>query len=93
MEPCPLGVLLSGRRSGECLALRWQPTSRLYRCGAITSAAEVVQASLPRFALGAVPLLTWLLGRVARRWVAAGIGCDCDVQSPVATLGLPTQPP
>ena len=93
MEPCPLGVLLSGRRSGECLALRWQLTGRLYRCGAITSAAEVLRTRLPRFVHGVVPLLTWLLERVARRWVAAGIGCDCDVQSPVATLGLPTQPP
>lgn len=81
MEPCPLGVLLSGRRSGACAAVRWQANSQQYRCGAITSAQEVLHARLPVFLHGAVPALAWLLARLARRWVAAGVGCDCDVSS------------
>lgn len=82
MEPCPLGVLLSGRRSGACIALRWQPTSLQYRCGAITQAQEVLRARLPAFAHAAVPLLAALQARLARRSVAAGVGCDCDVPRP-----------
>ena len=79
LEPCPLGVLLSGRRSGACSALRWQPDSRQYRCGAITSAQEVLRDRLPLFVHGGVPPLAALLARAAQRWVAAGVGCDCDV--------------
>lgn len=82
MEPCPLGVLLSGRRSGACAAVCWQASSQQYRCGAITSAQEVLRARLPVFLHGAVPALARLLARLARRWVAAGVGCDCDVSSP-----------
>ena len=82
MEPCPLGVLLSGRRNGVCSALRWHPVSQQYRCGAITSAPEVLRGRLPTFAHGAVPPLAALLARLAQRWVAAGVGCDCDVPRP-----------
>jgi hypothetical protein len=82
MEPCPLGVLLSGRRSGACSALRWQAAKLQYRCGAITQAQEVLRARLPAFAHPAVPLLGAMLARLARRWVAAGVGCDCDVPRP-----------
>ena len=78
MEPCPLGVLLSGRRSGACSALRWQPASLQYRCGAITSAHEVLCARLPKVTHGTVLHCAALLARLARRWVAAGAGCDCD---------------
>lgn len=82
MEPCPLGVLLSGRRRGACSALQWQSASRQYRCGAITCAHEVLRARLPAFAHASVPLLAATLARLAKRWVAAGVGCDCDVLSP-----------
>lgn len=80
LEPCPLGVLLTGRRKGACQAVRWQPDGRLYRCGAITAPESVLRARLPAVLQGAVPPLAGLLGRLARRWVAAGVGCDCDVQ-------------
>jgi len=82
MAPCPLGVLLSGRRSGACSALRWQPVSQQYRCGAITQAQEVLRARMPVFTHAAVPLLAALLARLVRRWVAVGVGCDCDVPRP-----------
>lgn len=67
-EPCPLGMLLSGKRVGACSALRWDERQQLYRCGALTDPVGV----LPRG-------LRWLAGalrRLARRWIAAGIGCD-----------------
>ena len=32
-EPCPLGVLVSLRRTGACTALRWHDTEQRYRCG------------------------------------------------------------
>jgi hypothetical protein len=67
-EPCPLGILLSGKRVGACSALRWDERQQLYRCGALTDPVGV----LPRG-------LRWLaaaLRRLARRWIAAGIGCD-----------------
>ena len=80
LAPCPLGVLLSGQRQGPCRALRWQAEGRLYRCGAITAAQEVLAARLPFWLHWATPLLSVALGRVARRWVAAGMGCDCDAE-------------
>lgn len=80
MEPCPLGVVLTGRRTGACSVLHWQPQHRLYRCGAIVSASDVLRICLPAAFHAFVPLLAWLLERLARRWVAAGMGCDCEVQ-------------
>jgi hypothetical protein len=61
-------MLLSGKRVGACSALRWDERQQLYRCGALTDPVGV----LPRG-------LRWLAGalrRLARRWIAAGIGCD-----------------
>jgi hypothetical protein len=78
-EPCPLGMVLSRRRTGACTALRWDDAQALYRCGAI-SAPETV---LPRRWHWAAPWLT----RLARRWIAAGRGCDSTLQP------LPATPP
>ncbi len=68
-EPCPLGVLLSRRRHGACAALEWQPGEARYRCGALASPAR---------------WLPWLPARLAqalaRRWIAAGVGCDADLE-------------
>lgn len=79
LEPCPLGVLLSGYRSGACRALRWQAADRLYRCGALAVPEAVLAERLPHFLRWTVPWLAAGLRLSARRWVAAGIGCDCDV--------------
>jgi hypothetical protein len=49
----------------------WQPGAGLYRCGMITAPSE----HMPR-------TLRWLspiVGRLARRWIAAGMGCDSDL--------------
>lgn len=71
-EPCPLGRVISRKRTGACDALRWDDTQHLYRCGAISDAEGV---------LG--PHWRWvapLLRRLARRWIAAGIGCDASLR-------------
>lgn len=69
-EPCPLGQVISRRRRGACDALRWDEDQSIYRCGAISHAAGVLG---PRWAFAAP-----LLRRLARRWIAAGAGCDAD---------------
>jgi len=80
MEPCPLGVLLCGKRFGACLALRWQADKLQYRCGAITQPREVLNERLAPAVQFLSPWLAGLLGRWAKRWVAAGVGCDCHVE-------------
>lgn len=80
-EPCPLGMLLSRRRSGACMALRWEAQLRQYRCGAMTAPQDVLRQALPPrlSGLGAV-LLVPLLTRMVRRWIAAGQGCDSSLE-------------
>lgn len=59
-QPCPLGMVLSRRRQGACVALRWSDVQQRYLCSALDHPV-------------------W--GRLARRWIAAGIGCDATVES------------
>ena len=47
LEPCPLGMVLSRKRRGACVALRWQDDARQYRCGAVMAPKEVLQLALP----------------------------------------------
>lgn len=68
VAPCPLGVVVSRRRTGACVALRWSAGDGRYWCGMVADPAAVVGARW-----------RWsgpLLRRLARRWIAAGIGCD-----------------
>jgi hypothetical protein len=60
-EPCPLGVLVTRRRSGACAALVWNDTENAYRCGLLAS--------------------RWLPAAWVRRWIAAGAGCDCTLET------------
>jgi len=82
-EPCPLGVLLSGRRQGACAALRWDDAGMQYRCGAMQVPQEVLAARWPWLPKGWPDGLGRLLARAAPRWVAVGQGCDCDLQVPL----------
>lgn len=96
VEPCPLGMALSGRRTGACEALRWQAATGVYRCGAITEPRAVLQAALPAPLRALAPVLAPVLGRLARRWIAAGVGCDSSVQVEAradAGLQAPRQTP
>ena len=70
-EPCPIGVLVSGRRSGACAALSWNADAGLYRCG-LVAAPKAVLPWLPA-------ALAPLLGRLARRWISAASGCDSSL--------------
>jgi hypothetical protein len=79
-EPCPLGVLLSLSRTGPCKALQWAQAEQQYRCGALG------HGEAPR---GLVRLKAW----VVRRWIAAGAGCDCDLEPlPAATINTSPLP-
>jgi Fe-S-cluster-containing hydrogenase component 2 len=63
-EPCPVGMVISLRRRGACRALRWDDAGRRYRCGLMAGTAR---SRSP-----------W--SRVARRLIAAGVGCDSDAE-------------
>ncbi len=73
-------MLLSRKRHGACHALRWDAAQTQYRCGAITEPLGVVKAALPPALERLAPVLAAVLVRMARRWVAAGQGCDSDLQ-------------
>ena len=40
-QPCPVGMLVSRRRSGACDALRWDESATIYRCGLIDPAHPI----------------------------------------------------
>ena len=69
-QPCPLGMLISGRRFGACDALRWDDSLQRYHCAMVSDPLAV----WPRLPAG----LGRPLQALARRWIAAGAGCDCD---------------
>lgn len=83
LEPCPLGVVLSGRRHGACVALRWHSDGHHYRCGALSASLEVLQRVLPRPMWRLAPWLSPSLARLAKRWIAVGQGCDSTVEPEV----------
>ena len=85
-EPCPIGQLVSGRRTGACAALSWNSGAGLYRCG-LVGAPRTVLPWLPA-------VLAPLLSRLARRWISAASGCDSSLvvetaqsTGPAATAG------
>lgn len=79
-EPCPLGIVLSGTRIGACKALRWHESTSCYVCGAMDTPYEVVQNRLPKGLAWLAKPLAAVLPSLARRWIAAGIGCDSSLQ-------------
>ena len=70
--PCPLGIWLSRRRQGACVALGWSDGTGAegrYFCGAVAEPARWLPW-LPKPAAGAL----------TRRWIAAAKGCDSELQ-------------
>lgn len=76
-EPCPLGMVLSRKRTGACVALIWADDGAdagqgAYRCGALAAPEQVL-----------APRWRWLapvLRRLAARWISAGSGCDAALE-------------
>lgn len=72
-EPCPIGMVVSLKRTGPCSALQWCPDEKTYRCGLLSKIAPSAgwkQNFSPRD----------LTQKLARRLISAGSGCDCDYQ-------------
>lgn len=77
-ETCPAGRILFRRRRGPCPALEWdEQDGRRYRCGLLRSPVAYLPC-LPERTEGGV-------GKLFARWIAAGTGCDSDVEVEVAT--------
>lgn len=89
VQPCPIGMVLSGRRRGACAALRWCPEQAIYRCGALAQPQQVLAARLPRRLRRLVAPLAPVLAALARRGIALDSGCDCDLE--VLRPGVPRQ--
>lgn len=79
-EPCPVGMLVSRKRSGACVALVWRDASGTeparYQCGLMLQAAgqgsEGAARGLPWWRR---VWLAWV-----RRLIASGSGCDASLE-------------
>ncbi len=67
--PCPLGMLISRRRQGACVALLWSEAQQRYLCGAVAAP----QRHLPWLPAALARWLAW-------RWISAASGCDADIE-------------
>lgn len=72
-EPCPVGMLVSRRRRGACNALVWDDTTSRYLCGMVLHPGQHLPWPL-RWSAS-------LWRRWSLRLIAAGIGCDCSLQT------------
>lgn len=73
-EPCPVGMLVSRKRRGACVALVWLQATPIsparYQCGLMLRAA----GAAPRPTIGRRLWLAWV-----RRLISAGSGCDASL--------------
>jgi hypothetical protein len=72
LEPCPVGVLVSRRRTGACKALLWSDAEGRYRCGMVSTPGRFLPWSW-----------RWpdaLVARWSRRLISAGSGCDAALE-------------
>jgi hypothetical protein len=81
VEPCPLGIVLSAKRIGACVAVRWNAPAQQYRCGVVVNATQALDQALPAMLRWLAPVLGWPLARLARRWISVGSGCDSSLQA------------
>lgn len=72
IEPCPLGMIVSRRRRGACIALCWSPADGRYQCGMVIDPGTVTGWTHPWAARA--------LAALAHRWIAAGAGCDAGLE-------------
>ena len=67
--PCPMGMLVTGKRKGPCDALVWSMSASEYRCGLILKPRDFVPVLPER-----------LVRALVHRWIAAGAGCDAHLE-------------
>ena len=79
-EPCPVGIVLTGKRTGACAVLHWDEALGQYRCGAIVATREDLARHLHNRMRWLAPLLGPVMRRLGPRWIAAGDGCDSSLQ-------------
>ena len=72
VSTCPVARLRFLRAAGPCPALAWSAEQSRYLCGLLHSPGRYF-SWLPKRAEN-------LARRLLSRWIAAGIGCDCDVE-------------
>jgi hypothetical protein len=70
--------LLLQHREGRCPALLWQEKDQRYGCGLVIRPVDYLPW-LPQALIGLTRLF-------AKRWIAAGIGCDCDAEPEVSSF-------
>ena len=66
-------MLVSRRRHGACVALRWSDADQRYLCGMLSDPGGVTGLTNP--------WVVRILAALARRSIAAGIGCDAPLQA------------
>ena len=74
---------MSARRHGACRALVWDDGTQRYLCGALLGQPQALPPPLR--------LLRLPLQLVARRLIAAGIGCDCELDVQFLTTPPPSR--
>ena len=72
LEPCPIGRLFFLRLRGPCPALLWQDEKAAYGCGMVLAPGRFLPW-LPH------SLYSWASRSFARQ-IAAGRGCDADIE-------------
>lgn len=77
LMPCPLSRWLLRHCRGSCPALTWLAEEQRYGCGLVIRPAAFLTWLPPRWA-GFARLF-------ARRWIAVGVGCDCDAEPAVSS--------
>lgn len=73
-EPCPVGIVVTRRRSGPCKALVWNAADSRYRCGVVAEP----RTFLPRWYLWLGKGAERVAVRMVLRLIAAERGCDSD---------------
>jgi len=77
-EPCPVGMLVSRKRHGACVLLRWSDAQVRYVCGLLADgdADDGLGRSDPPWRR----LWRRLWRAWARRLISAGSGCDASIE-------------
>ncbi len=70
-------MIVSRKRSGRCDALRWDDAKTRYDCGMVTVPADVLKFK----SAWARRLIAPRISKLSMRWIAAGIGCDAEIEA------------